>query len=76
MFLLLECIRIHAENLLGRGGRRNVLHCSSKDSHRSRKSVSPERKIAHREGAITVKDEPISKVSVTCSDCAYIVTVS
>ncbi|KAL8561776.1 putative ATP-dependent RNA helicase ddx46 [Nucella lapillus] len=30
-------------------------------SHRSKKSISPERKIAHREGAITVKDEPVSK---------------
>lgn len=58
------CMGIHAKNLLGRGGHRNVLHCSSKDTHRSRKSVSPERKITHREGAITVKDEPISKVSV------------
>ncbi|XP_070186691.1 probable ATP-dependent RNA helicase DDX46 isoform X2 [Littorina saxatilis] len=42
-------------------------HSKSKDSHshshahRSRKSHTPERKIAHREGAITVKDEPISK---------------
>ncbi|XP_076444646.1 putative ATP-dependent RNA helicase DDX46 [Babylonia areolata] len=40
---------------------------SSRDSHshahthRSKKSASPERKIAHREGAITVKDEPVSK---------------
>ena len=52
-----------------------VYLCFSRDSHshshRSKKADTPERKIAHREGAINVKDEPVSKVSVALCASVY-----